>query len=87
MRLSPVQERFLVDWSLQEEAAGRAPSKAQLSRMALLILAEGDDQRPVGYRWVNCFLRCYNRVKTKPLAPLDTARTSGSTKAAYEDFY
>ena len=50
MRLSPVQERFLVDWSLQEEAAKRAPSKAQLSRMASLVLAEGDDQKPVGYR-------------------------------------
>ena len=26
-------------------------------------------------------------MKTKPSAPLDTARTSGSTKAAYKDFY
>src|SRR4051812_33348824 len=40
MRLSPVQETFLVDWALNQEAAGCAPSKAEPTRIAQEILAQ-----------------------------------------------
>jgi len=33
-RLTPAQESFLVDWALNQEAASRAPSKAELIQMA-----------------------------------------------------
>ena len=49
-RLSPLQESFLVDWCRNEEAAGRSRSKAQITRMAQTILAEGGNFKPLGYR-------------------------------------
>jgi hypothetical protein len=55
--------------------------------MAQKALAKRDCFKPLGHRWVDRFLRRHERVKAKPSALLDTARTRGSTKAAYEDFY
>ncbi|KAM7210316.1 hypothetical protein V8F06_014303 [Rhypophila decipiens] len=49
-RLSPLQETFLVNYCLHEEASGRAPSKARVRRWAQLILAEGGVFETIGHR-------------------------------------
>ena len=87
MRLSLEEERFLVEWCLSEEAAGRPPSKARIKRMAEMVLKEAGDFRPLGYRWLDRFLQRHTRVRTKKGVLLDVERKRGSTRAAYEDFY
>lgn len=49
-KLSPAQETFLVEWCLDQETAGRAPSKVEITRMGQEILAQGGDFTPIGYR-------------------------------------
>lgn len=87
MKLSPQEEIFLVEWCLNEEAAGRAPSKARVKRMAELILSKAGVFQLLGQRWVDRFLRRHSRVKMKGSSLLDAERKKGSTKAKYEDFY
>lgn len=87
MKLSPIQESFLVDWCLNQEAAGRALSKAEITRMAQEILAQSGTFTPIGYHWADRFLRRHQRVKTKQSVLLERERVKGSTKAKYEDFF
>jgi len=49
-RLSPEEESFLINWCLNEEASAWPPSKAQITRMAAMVLAEGGDFTPINYR-------------------------------------
>jgi hypothetical protein len=86
-RLSPSQEIFLTDWCLNEESAGRAPSRRQVTAFAQEILAEGGDLERLGARWIDRYLRRHPRVKTKNSTLLETSRVQGSTRDAYEDFY
>jgi len=86
-KLTPAQERFIADWALSEEHAGRAPNRKRLRGFAQLILMEGGDKTPLGARWVNRFLNRHPNVHTKNSAPLESARVRGSTKEAYEDFF
>lgn len=86
-RLSPAEESLLADWARNEEGAARPPSKAQISRMAQQILAQGGDSRLLGKQWVNRFLDRHKNVKIKTSRSLDQERRRGSTKEAYEDFF
>lgn len=86
-RLSPLQESFVADWAINEESAGRAPSRRLLTAFAEAVLAEGGDHRPLGARWVDRFLRRNPTVKTKNSVLLDSARTRGSTRINYEVFF
>jgi len=49
-RLSPKEESFLVNWYLNKEASTRPLSKAQIIKMAAIVLAKGGDFTPIGYR-------------------------------------
>jgi 4-hydroxybenzoate polyprenyltransferase len=86
-RLSPRQESFLADWILNEEGAGRAPSRRQSVAFAQEILAQGGNYRLLGLRWIDRFLRRNNKIKAKPGIPVKSARARGSTRTTYEDFY
>ena len=86
-RLSPEQESFIADWCLNEERAGRAPSRRQVVTFAQEILAEGGDYQPLGSRWIDRFLRRNTDVQTKISSSLESSRTRGSNREAYEDFY
>ena len=86
-RLSPEQERFLADWCLNEEGAGRAPSRRQVVGFAQSILREGGDGEALGERWLDRFLRRNPAVKMKNSSPLELLRTKGSTREEYNKFY
>ena len=86
-RLSPMQEKLLFDWILNEEGAGGAPSKAEMTRIAQEILAQDGVFKLLGHRWVDRFIARHDPVKTKQRYLLEVARKRGSTKAAYEDFF
>jgi len=49
-RLSPKEELFLVNWCLNEEASTQPPSKAQITRIVIIVLAKGGDFTPINYR-------------------------------------
>ena len=50
-------------------------------------MAEGGDHKPLGARWIDRFLRRHDAVKAKKSALLESSRTKGSTREAYQDFY
>jgi len=49
-RLSLKEESFLVNWCLNEEASTRPPSKAQITKIAVIILTKGGDFTFISYR-------------------------------------
>ena len=86
-RLSPTQEDFLADWCLNEEKAGRTPSKKQVAAFAKEILLEGGDDEPLSHHWIERYLKRNPRVRTKNSTLLESARIRRSTREAYKDFY
>lgn len=77
-RLSPAQESFLCKWILNEEKAGRAPNRRQVSGIATSILKRGGDNDKLGARWIDRFLARNPDIKTKLSKPLESARVRGS---------
>jgi hypothetical protein len=51
-KLDENQERFLADWILNEEDAGRAPSKKNIREFAQLILKYDNQDFKIGHNWV-----------------------------------
>jgi len=47
-RLTPLQEDFLVEWILEEDARGYPPPHARARKMANRILRMNGDTQPVG---------------------------------------
>lgn len=86
-RLSPSQEDFVTDWCLNEEKAGRAPTRRQVVAFAEEILRQGGNLEPLGARWIDRYLKRNPRVHTKNSTLLDNARVHGSTSKTYEDFW
>jgi len=64
-RLSPAQENSVADWCLDREAAGRAPTKAEIIRRAQEVLAQVNDFTPIGHRWADRFLTRHQQVKAR----------------------
>ncbi|KAF1813824.1 hypothetical protein P152DRAFT_433358 [Eremomyces bilateralis CBS 781.70] len=50
-KLSPYQEKWLVEWIIEEEVAARAPSYARVRQMAEAIARENGDDAPCGNHW------------------------------------
>jgi hypothetical protein len=83
-RLSPDQERFICEWTLEEEKAARAPSRKQLHGFAQSILIEAGDIVPLGVRWVDRFLTRNPDCHMKNSSLLEAERVRGSTRDVYE---
>lgn len=86
-RLSPEQERLLVQWSIDREATGTAPNHAQIREMASTIRLVGGGPSIIGKAWVRCFLKRNQQVKTKIGLTLDHKRARNVTKEAIIDWY
>src|SRR5215469_7883486 len=54
-RLSPTQEKFLVDWIIDLDSIGFAPSPARAREMAIRILQMNNDTQPLGRDWLQKF--------------------------------
>ena len=72
-RLSHGEERQLVDWILHEEAAGRAPSHAQIQGFAQLMASISGDRDPIGHNWVPRFIDRHEDLKTKGSRSVEAA--------------
>ncbi|KFA55199.1 hypothetical protein S40293_10317 [Stachybotrys chartarum IBT 40293] len=83
-RLSQIQEKSLINWIITEEAAGRAPGRAQVAAMAEGVLRESDDFEPVGHNWVTRFLGRHPEIKMRISRSLAAERSLASTREAIE---
>lgn len=55
--------------------------------MGNAILVERGQERGLGKRWIDRFIKRNPQVKTKPSDPLERARVRGSTREAFEQFF
>lgn len=81
-KLSPAQEISVADWCLDQEAAGRAPTKAEITRRAQEVLAQANDHTPLGHRWADRFLRRHQRVKPRTTLRLEKSQNRNPTKTS-----
>ena len=86
-RLSPWQEGFVVDWILQEERCGRAPTKAQVRGFAGKIIKASSNESLFGKNWINGFLHRNPLVKTKVGKLLSSLRAQYTTRGQVNNFF
>jgi len=86
-KLSPDQERWLVDWILEEHSLWRAPSHAMVRDMANCIARANGDDVPVGKNWINGFKARNPIITTLIGRSLDKERVNGSDKSTLEGFF
>ncbi|KJZ69327.1 hypothetical protein HIM_11285 [Hirsutella minnesotensis 3608] len=86
-KLSAVQEEAIKNWILNEEAAGRAPTRKQVRGFAELILSHGGCTEPLGINWVDRFVRRNPDIKMKPSEALEAERAAGTTEEGLRAFW
>jgi hypothetical protein len=86
-KLSPDQERWLVDWIIEEHSLWRAPSHAMVREMANCIARVNGDDVPVGKNWIDGFKARNPIIATLIGRSLDKARVNGSDKSTLEGFF
>jgi 4-hydroxybenzoate polyprenyltransferase len=78
-RLSTVQEERLTEWVLTQESLGLGPTHGQIRDFTGRILRARGDNKPLGKRWMDGFLRRNPILKTKKQFHIDSARVNGAT--------
>ncbi|KAK7182772.1 hypothetical protein PSPO01_11111 [Paraphaeosphaeria sporulosa] len=73
-RLTPLQEDFLVEWILEEDARACPPSHARTREMATRILRMNGDTQPLGRLWVSHFIKRQPRIASIIGKKLDAQR-------------
>lgn len=77
-RLTPEQERFLVEWILEEDTRAQPPSHPRVREMASRILQMNGDHAPLGQLWVPHFIARNPQVASIVGRTIETARTTGA---------
>jgi 4-hydroxybenzoate polyprenyltransferase len=79
-RLSYVEEEFIIDWILLEEATGRPASHADIRGMANAILREQGSTTPIGVNWASRFFQRHaNRISMKSGTVIEIERVEAIT--------
>lgn len=86
-RLSKEQEEHLVEWILLQESLGLAVTHQQMRELAERIAKAGGDNKPLGKRWVEHFIKRNPEVRTKRGKPMDSKRVNGVTINILNDFF
>jgi hypothetical protein len=86
-RLSPSQEKQLVDWILAQEALGYAPSHGQVKGVVSRLLKVGGDEASLGRHWMEGLYRRNPQVKTKIGKRIDYTRVKEATPANINKFF
>jgi hypothetical protein len=73
-----------VQWILDLEAGGFAPSHAQLREMAALVSKDSGGPDRVGNNWVDRFLKRHPEIHTKLGVKIDAQRLRNTTPEAPE---
>lgn len=85
--LSLEQERLLVQWILDEERRGFAPTHARIRDFASRILQLNGGQKSVGHNWVPRFLKRWPNVRTKTGVTIANKRANQLTQSTVMDWY
>lgn len=89
-RMSPEQEKYLIQWILEMDTYGYPPSVSRTREMASRILQENGDQSPVGKRFISRLTKRHSRVKSiigrKPEATRANAATPEQQRAWLQPF-
>jgi 4-hydroxybenzoate polyprenyltransferase len=78
-RLSRSQENHLSDWILTQEALSVPLTHGQVKEFAQRLLIRKGDNKPLGKRWIQAFLRRNPVLKTKRARNIDSQRVNGAT--------
>lgn len=87
MRLSEDEEQWLVNWILEEDLQGFAPSIFRVRQMAQHLLRVRDDTQPLGKNWIVGFKRRNPTIKTMIGTRIESARFNAATPEALTRFY
>ena len=85
--LSPVQESLLVDWVLQLEQDGHAPTPATIRAMASLISVKSGGPEHVGKGWFERFRKRHPDVHTKKGVKLAQDRARMANPDTLSEWY
>ncbi|KAI4732336.1 hypothetical protein E4T50_17082 [Aureobasidium sp. EXF-12298] len=86
-RLSVLQEKFLIDWILEQETQGFLPSHARTREMATQIIRMNGDTQPLGKRFVSKLIRDNPRIASVVGRPIEQARINGTDPEVIQEFY
>ena len=73
-----------MQWILDLEAGGFAPSHAQVREMAALVSKDSGGPDSVGINWVHRFLKRHPEIHTKTRVKIDAQRLENTTPEALE---
>ena len=85
-RLTLEQERFLVEWILEEDSRAQPPSHPRVREMATRILHMNGDYQPLGQLWVSHFVARNPRVASIVGRKIESARTTGANYETVKAF-
>jgi hypothetical protein len=85
-RLTPEQERFLVEWILEEDSRAQPPSHPRVREMATRILHMNGDYEPLGQLWVPHFITRNPRVASIVGRTIESARTTAASQDTIRAF-
>ncbi|KAI0992576.1 hypothetical protein K3495_g15609 [Podosphaera aphanis] len=77
-RLSPEQERFIVEWNIEEDTRDGPPSHPRVREMASRILEANGDRNPLGKIWIPHFLKRNPRVASMVSSKIEAVRAKAA---------
>jgi hypothetical protein len=86
-RFSWRQERFLVDWIIEEDMRGYAPSRTRVHEMAQKLLRANGDDKPLGKKWIEGFKRRNKDIKPIIGKRLASERYNGASVEVLEPYF
>lgn len=78
-KLSPVQERHLVDWVQVQAALGLPPTHQQVREFAERVLRLQGGHQTLGKNWFQAFLRRNPSIRAQRARPIDLQRINGAS--------
>lgn len=81
-RLTSDQEKRVVDWILQQERLGYAPSHQALRTVVERLLKEKGDTNPLGQKWIKAFKKRHPSIHSKKGTRQESVRFEAFTPKA-----
>jgi Tc5 transposase DNA-binding domain len=86
-KLSKAQEDHLANWVLTQEALRVPLTHAQIKEFAQRLLVLKGDDKMLGKRWIQAFLRRNPILKTKRFRNIDSQRVNGATTPIIKSWF
>nr|AER39694.1 transposase [Verticillium dahliae] len=86
-KLSPTQEKHLVEWIRIQAALGLPPTHSQIREFAERILHLQGGPQTIGKNWFQAFTRRNPSIKVQRARPIDSQRINGATTNVIRDWF